>query len=114
MNRPVDLSVDLGDFANGLFGSLIQAVQLANAIPGGDDHAFYRMLNRSLASSLDSCGEGVLDLCNALLGYAGAQPHEQERRTPDGGQQDEVDDPAARGGGGAACLRRDRQSAPSS
>jgi hypothetical protein len=74
MKRSADIADDFEGYANGLFGSLVQAVQQANTLPKSDDLSFYRMLNRPLGTTLDNCSGDILDLCNTLLQYVGRPP----------------------------------------
>ncbi|RKP27840.1 ribonuclease H-like domain-containing protein [Syncephalis pseudoplumigaleata] len=74
MKQPSDITDDFEGYANGLFGTLVQAVQQANALPGRDDLSFYRMLNRPLGTTLDTCSGDILDLCNTLMQYVGRPP----------------------------------------
>ncbi|KAI8049471.1 ribonuclease H-like domain-containing protein [Syncephalis plumigaleata] len=74
MKRSADITDDFEGYANNLFGSLVQAVQQANTLPASDDLSFYRMLNRPLGTTLDTCSGDILDLCNTLLQYVGRPP----------------------------------------
>ncbi|KAI9595471.1 ribonuclease H-like domain-containing protein [Syncephalis fuscata] len=74
MNHSSDITDNFEAYTNSLFGSLVQAVQQANTIPSSEDLSFYRMLNRPLGTTLDTCSGDILDMCNSLLQYVGRPP----------------------------------------